>query len=255
MPNPSRVNLSDRIRATLEAEITSGALGAGSRIDEQALMARFEVSRTPAREALLQLMSAGLVTSVPRQGAVVATLSVAEYVAMLEVLTELEGLAARLAARRMPAVQRRALKEAAAACREAAESGEADAYGRANKHFHEIIYDGSLNDVLARQLRAMRLRMRHPQGSLFDRPGRIRHSLAEHDALLHAILEGDEDGACRTMTEHISSGGNVYADAIASLPSAAAVAQPLATATAATAADGLAVTRGVSGRRGSSPKG
>ena len=57
MSTPSRINLSNRIRATLEEEITSGALVAGSRIDEQALMARFEVSRTPAREALLQLRS------------------------------------------------------------------------------------------------------------------------------------------------------------------------------------------------------
>ncbi|CAN7336122.1 GntR family transcriptional regulator [Rhizobacter sp. LjRoot28] len=218
MSTPSRINLSNRIRATLEEEITSGALVAGSRIDEQALMARFEVSRTPAREALLQLLSAGLVTSVPRHGTVVATISVAEYVAMLEVLTELESLAARLAARRMPAAQRSALQEAEAECRSAAAAQDADAYGRANRRFHELIYDGSLNEVLSRQLRSMRLRMRHPQSALFDRPGRIRHSLAEHQALLKAILDGDEEAAARAMSTHISSGGNVYADAIASLP-------------------------------------
>lgn len=226
----TRVNLSDKIRAALEAEITSGQLVAGARIDEQELMERFEVSRTPAREALLQLISAGLVTTVPRHGAVVATLSVAEYVAMLEVLSEMEGLAARLSARRMPAAQRRLLQEADQACRLAAQSDDAAAYGSANTRFHEIIYDGSLNEVLARQLRAMRLRMRHPRSTLFDRPGRIRHSLAEHDKVLQAILAGDEDGAYRAMTGHISSGGNVYADAIASMPFAHAAPAPLAVA-------------------------
>lgn len=218
MSSAARVNLSDKIRQAIEAEISTGRLTAGARIDEQALMERFEVSRTPAREALLQLMSAGLVVSVPRQGAVVAGLSAPEYIAMLEVLVELEGLAARLSARRMPAVLREELRAAHEACRKAAERDDSGAYAAANQLFHEAIYDGSLNDVLARQLRAMRLRMRQPQGSLFDRPGRIRNSLAEHQMVLEAILQGDEEAAYRTMTSHISVGGNTYADAIARLP-------------------------------------
>ncbi|RYY94814.1 MAG: GntR family transcriptional regulator [Comamonadaceae bacterium] len=249
MPPATRINLSDKIRAALEAEITSGHLVAGSRIDEQALMERFEVSRTPAREALLQLMSAGLVTTLPRQGVVVASLSLPEYIGMLEILMELEGLAARLSARRMPAVQRRLLAQADAACREAAEKDDAEAYGVANRSFHEIIYDGSLNDVLARQLRAMRLRMRHPQRTLFDRPGRIRNSMAEHRVVLQAILNGDEEAAYRAMTGHISSGGNVYADAIASMPHGVPVASPVATPEV--AADALAVTQRAAGKRGS----
>lgn len=224
-----RINLSDKIRATIEAEITAGQLSAGTRIDEQMLMERFEVSRTPAREAMLQLLSAGLMTSVPRQGAVVSSVSLPEYIAMLEILMELEGLAARLSARRMPTVERRLLEEAAKACAEAAATDDAAAYGRANRIYHEIIYDGSRNDVLARQLRAMRSRMRHPQDSLFDRPGRIRNSLAEHEVVLKAILSGDEEGAYRAMTGHISSGGNVYADTIATMtrPIARAPAAPV----------------------------
>ncbi|MBU0747986.1 MAG: GntR family transcriptional regulator, partial [Gammaproteobacteria bacterium] len=47
--SPLRVNLSDKIREALEEEIVSGKLYAGCRIDEQELMERFEVSRTPAR--------------------------------------------------------------------------------------------------------------------------------------------------------------------------------------------------------------
>lgn len=218
MASAPRINLSDQIRQTLEEEIHSGKLDAGSRIDEQALMDRFSVSRTPAREAIKHLTSAGLVTPLSRQGAVVASLSVPEYIAMLEILMQLEGLSARLAARRMPAAQRKQLQEAHANCERAAANDDAEEYGQANRVFHEIIYDGSLNDVLARQLRAMRLRMRHPRRALFDRPNRIRHSLAEHAVILQAIVSGDEAAAFQAMTDHISSGGNVYADAIASMP-------------------------------------
>ena len=252
MPPSSRVNLSEKIRAALEAEITSGHLTSGARIDEQALMDRFEVSRTPAREAILQLMSAGLVTTLPRQGAVVASLSLHEYIAMLEILMELEGLAARLSARRMPTVQRKQLEQADAACRAAALKNDAELYGAANRSFHEIIYDGSLNEPLARQLRSMRLRMRHPQRTLFDRPGRIRNSVAEHQTVLQAILNGDEEAAYRGMTGHISSGGNVYADAIASMPMGVPVAAPVATPQV--AADAMAVTQRAAGKRKSTSK-
>lgn len=213
--SPLRVNLSDKIREALEEEIVSGKLYAGCRIDEQELMERFEVSRTPAREAIQQLATAGLVDMVPRHGAVVATLSLTEYVAMLEMLTELEGLAARLSARRMPAALRKDLEASMHACDQAAAKDDPVAYEAANRWFHETIYDGSLNEVLARHLRQMRLRMRHPQRSLFDRPNRVKNSLGEHKTIVQAILAGDEDAADDLMSMHISSGGNVYVDAVA----------------------------------------
>lgn len=215
MTTTSRVNLSDKIREALQDEIVSGKLYAGCRIDEQELMERFNVSRTPAREALQQLATAGLVDMVPRHGAVVATLSLTDYVAMLEMLTELEGLSARLSARRMPAALRKDLEASLKACEEAAARDDPIAYEQANRWFHETIYDGSLNEVLSRQLRLMRLRMRHPQRSLFDRPNRVRNSMVEHRAIAQAILGGDEDAADRAMCMHISSGGNVYVDAVA----------------------------------------
>ena len=218
MPKGNRLNLADKIRAELEGEIRAGTLDAGSRIDEQALMTRFEVSRTPAREAIQQLVAAGLVTAVPRRGVVVATLTLAEYISMLEILMELESLAARLAARRMPAAQRKLLEQANKDCQRAAAKGDALAYARANRTFHEIIYDGSLNEELARQLRSMRLRMRHPQRAMFDRPNRIENSFIEHQDILRAIMAGDEAQAHHAMALHVSSGGNVYADAIASIP-------------------------------------
>lgn len=212
MATTSRVNLSDKIREALEDEIVSGKLYAGCRLDEQELMERFNISRTPTREALQQLATAGLVDIVPRHGAVVATLSLTEYVPML---TELEGLAARLSARRMPAALRKDLEASIRACEEAAAQDDPVAYERANRWFHETVYDGSLNEVLARQLRLMRLRMRHPPRSLFDRPNRVRNPMVEHRPIVQAMLNGDEDGADRAMSMHISSGGNVYVDAVA----------------------------------------
>ena len=85
----------------LEDDIEHGRLSPGDRLDEQTLATRFEVSRTPAREALLQLAAAGIVRMVPRQGAVVSSVSPQLAIGMVEVLTALEAEAAGLAARRM----------------------------------------------------------------------------------------------------------------------------------------------------------
>ena len=81
-----RVTLGDSIRGVLEDEICSGLLSPGTLLDEKLLCARFKVSRTPVREALLQLVSAGHLESVPRRGMVVVGLSVTDLVASLEVL-------------------------------------------------------------------------------------------------------------------------------------------------------------------------
>ena len=89
------------IRATLQEEIESGKLGPGAALDERALATRFDVSRTPVREALQQLAAHGLVRIAPRQGVFVSRLSVNRVRAMLEYIAELEALCAKLAARRV----------------------------------------------------------------------------------------------------------------------------------------------------------
>jgi DNA-binding GntR family transcriptional regulator len=66
------VRRADALREQLEQDIVTGALRPGERLDEQGLAARFGVSRTPIREALMQLAMVGLVTLQPRRGAFVA---------------------------------------------------------------------------------------------------------------------------------------------------------------------------------------
>ena len=69
----------DALRDQLEQDIVTGTLRPGERLDEQGLAVRFGVSRTPIREALMQLATAGLVTLQPRRGAFVASLSLKDY--------------------------------------------------------------------------------------------------------------------------------------------------------------------------------
>jgi DNA-binding GntR family transcriptional regulator len=82
-----------RLRQRIEDEIVSGELALGSRLDENQLAARFGVSRTPIREALLQLAATGLVQAKPRRGAIVSAPEPHLLLAMFEAMAEIEPAA------------------------------------------------------------------------------------------------------------------------------------------------------------------
>ena len=109
-------SLASRLAVALEADIVSGKLRPGTRLDEQALARRFKASRTPVREALRQLESRGMVENRPRQGAQVMQLSLASLIEMFEAMAWLEAACASLAARRHTQADRDAIQAAHEAC-------------------------------------------------------------------------------------------------------------------------------------------
>ncbi len=207
-----------KLRRQLEQEIFSGTLEPGTRLDEQALAQRFKVSRTPVREALRQLTSSGLVEMRPHQGAVVATITLVRMIEMFEVMAELEGLCARLAARRMTDEERSKLVEIHEECQRHSDNGEIEAYYACNKTFHEAIYAGSHNQFLEESTCAIRNRLSPYRRHQLNHSGRLVQSFAEHDEVVEAILKMDDDAAAQALTRHINIQGNVFTDFISSLP-------------------------------------
>ena len=93
-PNAPRT-LAARLRMQLSDEIVRGELAPGVTLDETELARRFQVSRTPVREAIRLLGASGLVEARPHRSAVVARPDKAQLVAMFETLRELEVLMRR----------------------------------------------------------------------------------------------------------------------------------------------------------------
>src|SRR5579883_3191712 len=93
----------DDIARLLEDEIVSGAIRPGTVLRQEQLSERFEVSRTPIREALRRLAALGLVSFVPNRGVRVRTISREELREAFLVRAELESLATALAVPRMTA--------------------------------------------------------------------------------------------------------------------------------------------------------
>jgi len=215
------VRRADALRDQLEQDIVTGALRPGERLDEQGLAARFGVSRTPIREALLQLATAGLVTLQSRRGAFVASLSLKDIVERFEVMAALEGVCGALAARRITDGERRELLEAHEACAQEAAGGGSDTYYYANERFHHIIYTACHNAFLAEQARQLHDRLKPYRRLQLRARSRVASSLAEHQGIVDAILAGDGDKAERLLKDHILIQGERLADFIASFDTAA----------------------------------
>lgn len=208
----------DQLRRTLEEEIFSGALKPGDRLDEQSLAQRFGVSRTPVREALRQLSASGLIEVRPRQGAVVATITLPRLIEMFEVMAELEGMCARLAARRMTDAERRHLASLVDTAEPLAGRQDLEGYYGNNRSFHDAIYAGSHNRVLEEMTRSLHHRTAPYRRHQLNRPGRVHESLAEHKAVVAAVLAGDAEAAARAMHRHVNVQGDVFADFLSTLP-------------------------------------
>ena len=100
---PDKITRAEELRLQLADEIVRGALPPGAALDETDLARRFNVSRTPVREAMRQLAASGLVDARAHRGAVVARPSLERLTGMFEAMAELEALCAGLAAERMTA--------------------------------------------------------------------------------------------------------------------------------------------------------
>ncbi len=215
---PKAAPLARDLRDRLEGEILSGQRPPGSRLDESKLAQHFGVSRTPVREALRELAAADLVVLRPRQGAVVATVTVTQLLHMFEVMAELESFCAKLAARRMSAEERDQLLQVHEDCRELAEKGEAHAYYDANRRFHEVIYAGTHNTYLEETTRNMRNRLQPYRRFQLHHPGRTMKSWKEHRAVVDAIFDGNAEAAAMAMSHHVTIQGDVFTDLISALP-------------------------------------
>ncbi|MGA7325368.1 MAG: GntR family transcriptional regulator [Rhodomicrobium sp.] len=196
----------------LQSEIVSGQRKPGERLEERGLAQHFGVSRTPVREALKSLAGAGLVTLRGRQGACVAQLSLPDLLDTFYVIAELEGMAARQAARRISADQSRRLEQSHAQCAIFAQAADHEGFYRENIVFHEIIAESSRNRVLGEQLSAVSGLTAAYRRAVTYQPGRMLGSIPEHEAIMQAIIGGDGEAACQLMRKHVSVLGEGLSD-------------------------------------------
>ncbi len=206
---------SERVRQALETEILSGQLAPGTTLDEEALARRFSVSRTPVREAILQLVETGLVEKKPRKGAIVARTDVSDVIQLFAVMSELEAICAKFAARRMTAAERHALADLHAKSEVAFHAGDNENYYRLSRQFHLAIIAGSHNRELIEITNRLGLKLVPYRRFQLFYPGQAERNLRDHAEILHAILEGHSERAAELFRKHTTVQGEVLAEFIA----------------------------------------
>jgi DNA-binding GntR family transcriptional regulator len=200
------------VRDQLEEDIVNGRLAPGIQLDIEELATRFEVSRTPVREALQQLKASGLVQVIPKRGTYVAKIGLPELIDMFDVMAELEAMCARLAARRATDSDVQRIEKALIDCEREATTGDANPYYYANEQFHQLIYQCCGNPYLVQQTVALKTRLKPYRRLQLQLRNRIVQSLTEHREIVQAIKSGDMDRAAEVARAHVLIQGQRFSD-------------------------------------------
>lgn len=211
-PNGKPLSLVQRVREQLEDDIVEGRLRPGVQLYVDEIAQRFEVSRTPVREALQQLEASGLVEVAPKRGTYVSAVSVSTLVEMFEVMAELEAMCARLAARRADEAMCTDLASAMTQCEHEAKHGSANSYYHANECFHQLVYKASGNAFLTHQTVCLKNRLKPYRRLQLQVRDRIGHSVQEHRAVVEAIQNGNADAAAQAARDHVLVQGQRFND-------------------------------------------
>lgn len=190
----------DAYTLILEA-IDVGIYKPGDRLVESDLADRFGVSRTPIREALQRLETQSLLMRDGRS-LIVSSLDHNQMAELYVVRAELEGLAARLAARHATDEEIRVLRDMVT--EDTALMGDPATMARANRRFHKQIHLASHNRFLVQQLDLVHRSMALMATTSLAAEGRDRDAIAEHDAIVAAIEDGDGPRAEEALKSHIS---------------------------------------------------
>lgn len=188
----------DRAAQELRHRILLGDLSAGDRIDLDKLAAQFGTSRTPIREALLELADDGLVRMAPRTGITVLGVTETDLLDNFDLMASLSGSAARWAAERASVPERAQIAQRRDEVAEAARQGGDVAL--ANFEFHRCINHASHSPrVKALIARTARL---FPERFSVAVPEQVPCSLREHDLIVDAIAAGEGQRAHDEMENH-----------------------------------------------------
>ena len=193
--------MKDDAYSLILAAIEAGTYRPGSRLVESELAERFGVSRTPVREALQRLETQAMLVRDGRS-LIVASLDHNQLAELYVVRAELEGLAARLAARHASPEEVRILAQMVADDQKALNDPEALA--RSNKRFHHQIHLASHNRYLVQQLDLVHRTMALMAKTTLAAEGRSTRALEEHQNIVDAIAAGDGSAADKALRQHIS---------------------------------------------------
>lgn len=203
--------LYQEVAERLRTAIFAHQLPPGSWIDEQALAERYGISRTPLREALKVLAAEGLITLKPRRGSFVTEVSERDLDEIFGIIALLEAECTRLAVVHSTPADIARLQAIHDELESAANCNDINAFFDANQRFHQAVQQLADNHWLLQVIQDLRKLIKLSRHHSLFSEGRLEQALAEHRAVLAAIVAGDGKAAAEQMHAHIRSGREAVA--------------------------------------------
>ncbi len=196
-------SLTDRVRDSIRQAIIDGQLAPGSLHSVQTLADIFKVSRTPVREALIDLAGAGMVEFERNRGVRILETSVHDLEEILVLRILLEVPAAYKAASQIGDEGLKLLRAEMKRMSKAAKAGDEPEMMLHDRVFHELINGASGNARLADYVNSLRDLILTRGVSTVDRTRSLKDIVAEHRAVLGALEARDPDAAAAAMKSHL----------------------------------------------------
>jgi DNA-binding GntR family transcriptional regulator len=208
---PASGSAAARVYAHVKERLLDGTFAGGALLSENELSQQLGLSRTPVRQAFVQLEAEGLLELYPKRGALVVPVAASEIEDVFEARLLVEEHCARRAANagavlaselsELIAEQERAIADPA--------TGMAT-FARADRHFHRAIVDAAGNAILTRLYDALRDRQqRIATVSLARSPGDAERFIEEHRGIAEALARGDGDAAGERAAAHLRAARDV----------------------------------------------
>lgn len=192
-----------QVYAILRRAIVGLALKPGSIVNERAICDQLGISRTPLREAILQLQAENLVTVVPNSGTYVSRIDLQSVFDGQLVRDALEMKVVRLAATRMTAPFERALDFNLHQQRRTAQDGDHDAFYDLDEAFHEMICEHGASAHIWRIVNGAKAQLDRVRLLSFPIPSHLDVVLSEHTAIADGLRLRDPDAAAAAMKVHL----------------------------------------------------
>lgn len=193
----------------MKERLLDGRFAGGTLLSENDISQRLGISRTPVRQAFVQLESERLLDLYPRRGALVVPVAASEADDVLEARLLIEQHCARRVAG-MNLAPAGVLRASIAEQEQALAIGGAG-FAQADREFHRAIVAANGNELLTRQFDTLRDRHQRIAATTIARdPTRIARFICEHREILTALERGEGERAAQSLASHLVSAHDLH---------------------------------------------
>lgn len=203
MPKVTHSTLNQRVYYQLREMILAGDLATGSPIEERRLAEEMQVSRTPLREAISQLVTEGIIEYRPYRGNLVRRFNAKQVQDLFQVRKALEVLAMRLAIPKLSQEHIETIRHILDDVERALSRGDIEAYNESDGRFHQTIVEITGNDTLMESLSRLSAQIKLVRFMANTDPSVVHRTAKERPLILAALEARDADRAAALMEAHI----------------------------------------------------